>query len=246
MSYLGPTKIGQMFLGSVEIGKAYLGSDLVFQKGGTPPEPPTPGPGDLSNYVQDGLVMHLDGIEKGGVSGRWSSLVGSTYFTLTSHATSEAKAILMDGAGRLTATNPVTAAYNVGTVEVCAEYLGSSTGAIFFGQSNGLAMVWAGSGYAFAVRTSSNQWNITKASLFTASANSARFMLNGVAGGTKATNSFGSGNSNCYIGGRDKSSYYYANVRIHSIRLYSRQLSEAEMLQNQKVDNARFNLGLNI
>lgn len=42
MSYLGSTKIGQMFLGSVEIGKAYLGADLVFQKGGTPPTPPTP------------------------------------------------------------------------------------------------------------------------------------------------------------------------------------------------------------
>lgn len=245
MSYLGTTKIGKMFLGSTEIQKAYLGSVLVFSQG-SGPTPPQPGPGDLSNYVQNGLVMHLDGIDKGGVSGRWTSLVGSTYFTLTSHATSESNAILMDGAGRLTATNPVTAAYNVGTVEVCAEYLGSGSGVIFFGQSNGLAMIWAGSGYTFAVRTSSNQWNITKVSLFTASANNARFMLNGVAGGTKATNSFGSGNSSCYIGGRDKSNYYYANARIHSIRLYNRQLTAAEMLQNQQVDNARFNLGLNI
>lgn len=31
-----------MFLGDVEIAKAYLGSNLVFQKGGTPPTPPTP------------------------------------------------------------------------------------------------------------------------------------------------------------------------------------------------------------
>lgn len=42
MNYIGATKIGQMFLGPVEIDKAYLGADLVFQKGGTPPEPPTP------------------------------------------------------------------------------------------------------------------------------------------------------------------------------------------------------------
>lgn len=214
--------------------------------GGTPPEPPTPGPGDLSNYVQDGLVMHLDGINKGGVSGQWTSLVGSTYFTLTSHATSEAKAILMDGAGRLTATNPVNPAYNVGTIEVCADYLGSGTGIIYFDKTNGLAMIYAGAGYAFCVRTSSNQWNVTKASLFTASANNTRFMLNGVAGGTKATNSFGGNTAGTFIGGRSTSNYYYAKVRIYSIRIYNRQLSEAEMLQNQKVDDARFNLGLGL
>lgn len=31
-----------MFLGDVEIAKAFLGTDLVFQKGGVPPTPPTP------------------------------------------------------------------------------------------------------------------------------------------------------------------------------------------------------------
>ena len=42
MSYFGDIRIGRMPLGDVEITKAFLGDDLVFQKGGTPPEPPTP------------------------------------------------------------------------------------------------------------------------------------------------------------------------------------------------------------
>ena len=53
--------------------------------------------------------------------------------------------------------------------------------------------------------------------------------------------------SSTTIGGRAGSaSHYYANAKIYSIRIYSKKLTEAEMLNNQKVDNARFNLGLNI
>ena len=78
---------------------------------GPGPEPPT------YSYVTDGLVMHLDGINKGQTSGRWESLVGSTYYTLNSHSTSEANAVVMDGAGVLTGTNGVAIGGQTGTVD---------------------------------------------------------------------------------------------------------------------------------
>lgn len=245
MSKIGSISIGQMFLGSVEIAKAYLGSVLVFQKDG--PTPPTPDPGDISNYVQDGLVMHLDGIDKGQTSGRWTSLVGSTYYTFTTHSTSETNAVLMDGAGVITATSGTSVSGTAGTIEVCAQYLGTAGSAIVLNGSASarLCFIISANGYCFKNSGGSNQWNRTKSALFTCSANTTRCMLNGVVGGTKVTNNWSSYSDT--IGGRSSgTNRYYANIRIYSIRKYNRILTEAEMLQNQKVDNARFNLGLTI
>ena len=39
------------------------------------------GGGNISNYVQDGLVLLLDGIDKGNVSGAWTDLIGGKSFT---------------------------------------------------------------------------------------------------------------------------------------------------------------------
>lgn len=208
-------------------------------------EPPTPG--DLSNYVQDGLVLHLDGINKGGTSGRWSSLVGSEYYTLTSHSTSETNAILMDGSGEITSTNTVSVDSASGTVEVCAQYLGTGSSVIIYGLDGKLCFCIGSTGYAFGNGSTNNLWQVTKQELFTCSMNSSRCVLNGSVTGTKGNVSWNSTlNYNC-IGGRAAyANHYYSNVRIYSIRKYNRILTEAEMKQNQQVDNARFNLGLNI
>lgn len=244
MSYLGSTKIGKMYLGSTEIGKAYLGGILVFQSGGSP----TPvGPGGISDYVQSGLVMHMDGIEKGNTAGRWSSYVGSSYATLTSHATIESNAVLMDGAGYLTVSNAVAVGYSAGTIEVCCENFGTASTAIYYGTSGRISFIYSGAGYVFGVTSSNNQWSVEKIAKITASANSDRLMLNGVVCGTLTSNSFGDA-STTSIGGRGGTagSRLYADARIYSIRIYNRKLTEEEMLQNQKVDNVRFRLGLDI
>ena len=247
MSYIGNTKIGKMYLGNTEIAKAYLGNDLVFQKTGGG-EPPTPvDPGDISNYVQDGLVFHLDGINKGGTSGRWSSLVGTAYATLTSSVTSNDNNIQMNGNGTLTVTNGVSTLFASGTIEVCCEIPSSSSSMIiYYGLSNHLAFIVYGQSFFFGMGTSNNKWQVVPATKFTASANSVRFMQNGVAGGTLGSGSWTAGSTRL-IGGRTSgSNRYYLNGKIYSIRIYNRQLTESEMLKNQKVDNARFNLGLNI
>lgn len=243
MIKLGNNSIGKIYLGSNPIGKAYLGSNLVFNKG----ESPMPDAGDISNYVQDGLVLHLDGINKGATSGRWTSLVGNAYCVLTTHSTSESNSILMDGAGYLTVTNPVTTGYSSGTIEVCAVNGNTNTTAFYYGTSGRLSFMLSGAGYCFGVTSSNNQWSTDKVAKFTASANSSRLMVNGVVGGTLSSNNFADASATT-IGGRAGTggSRYYVDGRIHSIRIYNRQLTEAEMLQNQKVDDARFGLNLNI
>ena len=72
--YLGNTEIGQIYLGSTEIGEAYLGSTKVFEAGGGS------GGGELSDYVQDGLIFHLDGIERGNTAGHWIDRIGNVDF----------------------------------------------------------------------------------------------------------------------------------------------------------------------
>lgn len=202
--------------------------------------------GDIRNYIQDGLVMHLDGINKGETSGRWSSLVGNSYATLTSHSTSNDDNIQMDGSGCLTVTNAVTTSYSSGTIEVCCDVSSSGTSIIYWGLTSKMAfIISSGGGYSFGITSSNNQWNPTEmATKFTASANSTRFMLNGVSGGTLTNNNW-TGIDSTTIGGRGgNSSHYYATAKIYSIRIYNRKLTYEEMLHNQKVDNARFNLEL--
>ena len=241
MSYLGTDKIGKMFLGDTEIAKAYLGTDLVFAKGGGP-TPPAP-----SGYVTDGLVAHFDGIDKGNTSGRWESLVGSAYYTLNTHSTVETNAVVMDGAGVITGTNRVSIGGKAGTIEVCAENLAAPGSAIVLnGSASGqICFIIGAAGYGFCINGGSNQWNVTKVDLFTCSLNKDRCMLNGTVTGTIATNNWSSYSDT--IGGRASgSNRYYANIRIYSIRMYNRLLTEAEMLQNQREDNTRFNLAMTI
>ena len=240
MIKLGTNSIGSLYLGTTKIGKAYLGSNLVYDSNAS-------GGGDISDYVQNGLVMHLDGIDKGQTAGRWTSLVGSTYYTLNSYSTSESNAVLMSGTGVISGTNSVAVTYNAGTIEVCYERISGNI--VIYAGSNGLAFIFASAGITFGVASSKNQWNCASIpSLATASVNSSLLFVNGSNIGTSiSNNSWGSANAACPIGGRTAgTNRYYANVRIFSIRKYNRKLTQAEMLQNQKVDNTRFHLGLNI
>lgn len=221
---------------------ALLRRRMMMMAGASPgPEPPTPTP----EYITDGLVAHFDGINKGDESTKWKSLVGSHYYTLNANVTVEDNAIVTSGSGVITGTNRVSVGGKAGTIEVCGENLGGS-GILLNGSASGqICFMIMAAGYTFCVNGGSNQWNTTTQSLFTCSANNNLCVVNGVTGGTKATNNWSSYSDT--IGGRASgSNRYYSKVRIYSIRIYNRLLTEAEMINNQKVDNARFNLGLTI
>lgn len=235
-----------MFLGDVEIAKAFLGTDLVFQKGGVPP---TPDPGDISNYVQDGLVLHLDGKQKGNTEGRWENLAGEGYYTLNEHSTIEDDAIVLDGAGIISGTSIPAVTYSAGTIECVYETINDGSGVLIYAGTNGLCIVRSSTYIVFGATSSANQWSTATPASGTMSVNSDRLMANGevLASGTKGNKNWTYVSATCPIGGRSSgSNRYYTNMRFKSFRKYNRLLTEAEMLQNARVDNIRFNLGLNI
>ena len=206
----------------------------------------------LPSYVTDGLLLHLDGIDKGNTSGRWESLVGSAYYTLTTHSVVEDNAVVMDGAGAISGTGVDHITWNAGTIEVVMQKLTDSFSVIIYADFQGLGLVGGSTGVAFGVGTDlNNQWSLSESipqEPFTISLNIERAILNGVSCGVaRSKNNWGNSSAACPIGGRlSGTNKFYSNVRIFAIRKYNRLLTEAEMLQNQRVDNIRFNLGLNI
>lgn len=202
-------------------------------------------------YVADGLVLHLDGILKGHNSLKWRSLVGRTSFALNSSATAEQNAVSFDGSGGISPDNPVPADFSSSTIELCAQFLESQTYAHIYTSHNTpteLSLMKKNNGFNFKLQTGNNSWDFTNANSIVTSPFSLSIcvdggLLNGV-NESQAGNEGWSAQSD-YIAG-SPGFPYNAKIRIFSIRIYNRKLTKAEMLFNQQVDNARFNLGLNI
>lgn len=208
------------------------------------------GGGGGMGYVSNGLVMHLDGIDKGGVTGQWTSLVGAAYATFNEHSTLESNAVVMDGAGVIPVTDMPDVAYDAGTIEVVCQFLAyKADQAIISGRVGEICMMrlW-GDYFSCAIQGGTDAFIIftnggtLSANPCTVSVKKGAGYMNGVLSTATYNQAFTCNSYN--IGGRGAGSY--ANVRIFSIRIYDRLLSEAEILANQRVDNERFNLGLTI
>lgn len=207
-------------------------------------------------YVSDGLVFHLDGIYKGSNSSRWTSLVGDAYFTLNSSiSTVENNALVTDGANGLSGSNPLLIKAQDGTIELCGQVLTPVTnGFIFSSNYNSgqkpLSIVKCGNGFMYSyARFANNTYNFANidniiSSPFSVSMNGLTGLLNGVA--FTSTSENGYNNTPFIIGAKTEGGTLPTNTRIFSIRMYNRQLSQAEMLHNLAVDNKRFALGLNL
>lgn len=92
--------------------------------------------------------------------------------------------------------------------------------------------------------------NWTAETTGTYSVSTALAMQNGVSKGFTSDKNYQSRKAVASIiggSGRGASTYYDClNGKIHSLRIYNRQLTEEEILYNQAIDNTRFNLGLTI
>ena len=241
MSYIGTTEIGKMFLGDVEIDKAYLGSTLVFSG-------ETSGGGELSDYVQSGLVLHMDG--KTGKTGTssWESVVGNVVFT-NNGATFNADHIYFDGVDDcLTNTSFSGPTSGSGTIEVVydSELYGSSSTLIFASKTNnGLSFGINASKYIiFTIGSTTRVRPISTLSKASTSVSTARQLQNGVQMSTTSNSNWTGRDSTNHIGRRSSGNYFKG--KIYSIRIYSRQLSSDEVLKNLAVDNIRFELGLTL
>lgn len=241
MIKLGTTGMSKAYVGSAEVSKVYLGNELVYSNS------------TELTYVQDGLIVWFDGINKGNNNERWTDLVSGVYFTYNTHSTVESDGIVMDGEGTLQGGSGMGVSGTKGTIEACVVRANDAVGScMVFSSANKAnhSFITSGSGYCFkgtGTSSSPNQYQMTRVSKYTASFNADRGMLNGTVYTEKTYNDFNVSSTYARLGGRSVgSNYYYMAGKIHSLRIYTRKLSQEEMLHNQMVDDIRFNLGLNI
>ena len=213
---------------------------------------------DTSRYVQDGLVAHWDGIENAGAGAAhdpaattWKDLVGGREFTLN-NVTVNADRMTFTGAttsyGNLSA-NDTAATFglaNGGTLEIVYAasstanqvLLQSSTGSgIAFGIWNKVSLLFCNVAAPTASFTSGTATNIV--SVRYASAKSVNAFINGASATMGSSNGFDKPNTTTFIGKRTSDALPFSGS-IYCIRVYSRQLSDAEIEQNHALDAIRF------
>lgn len=201
-------------------------------------------------YIQDGLIFRLDGIDKGATDGTWVDLVSGTVFrVLDGSVTPMANGFYFN-------TGRMSGAWNYGsnanyTIEVC--YRGTIGEIPAFGvggsNSNYPAFVYHNGNIMYLQQQA--QYTIPSGVLrgnFTASCNTSIAKMN-----MTQLNRAGSdwwimspNTSTMYIGGGSGggASNWRVKGTICAIRIYNRKLSADEMDINQTIDNIRFELGL--
>lgn len=205
--------------------------------------------GELSNYVQDGLVLHMDG--KSGKTGStsWASVVGNIVFT-NNGATFNADHIAFDGVDDyLSNTSYSTPISGTGTIEVVLdnETFGEALSLVFMARTrSGIGFGITAAKYILysCGATARPRAVATLAKASFSISNDGKYQ-NGQALSTSGTDYWGGQVSGTnFIGKRNTGGYFKG--KIYSIRIYNRQLSAEEVLQNLSVDNIRFNLGLTL
>ena len=207
-------------------------------------------------YVSDALLMHLDGINKGNVEGEWQDLVGNNHF----HAKADTPMpISLDNGWEFNGVDTMmtcdksskvswspTFADGTRTMEIVVEFTGT--------EDKSCCFTMGSAGFAFG-RTS-NKYILgatgAKAAMVNGNGLAPRkcvftYVGNGVAyenGVLLSSASSDYWNADWTLGAASNGRYFKG--KIHAIRIHNRILSQEEILYNQRIDNKRFNLGLDI
>lgn len=204
------------------------------------------------NYVRDGLVLWLDGINKGENSGAWTDLIGGLVFTADG-AVSVEKGWETGSGKKLIYSSALGYGYDTCTIEMAFTRAGAMVTQIDALSSLGTNDITLSfdSQYVYISHQTANN---TRISCYVPSQSATgKYCLSAQLGKAVANgNTFalasraGVGNANyTAIGSRGNGNYYLTGI-VHSVRIYNRQLTESEMKYNQAIDNVRFALGLNL
>lgn len=206
-----------------------------------------------SSYVQDGLIGQYDGIENAGVGvhgspEQWKDLIGNNDLLLENITWGDDGAIY-NGSNSVAYLSSLPFLDSFQSVEICATMTGSDSW-MTFQFSNTSYMGYNGRGRLIVTTKGSgpnDYYNtaFTPTSAHTASAlPSMRLSVDGVIRSTKEFNNNGVSQNNKYqtlFGAR-----YYSRIsmvltgKIHSIRIYDKQLSQEELTKNYDIDMKRF------
>lgn len=252
----GTTKSGSLSISSDEVSRSVsLNASKAAEEGGD--EPPVV----EDDYISDGLVLNLDGSDRGGTSGHWVDKVEGYDFTLGSGATEQSNGVQFDAANEWGTCNDATLlsllpSYTEGTIEIVFTSLSgfSNTLRTLVKPSEagkiGAAIATQGTKFCYGVDSSSSELArtlvsaVSDPSLHIISANAARLVQNQTVSTAAVTtaNVLPNRLSALAVGGAAVagSSDTWAMAVIHSVRIYDRQLSESEMLHNQALDLAKY------
>lgn len=219
-----------------------------------------------ASYVSDGLIFHLDGIDRGGVDGKWIDLIGGKEFTLTG-VTIPTNNNCVQFSGTNTSygvyNGCVSGDFQNETIEICVEKSGTdrafalsqpkntATGkfgiSVIYAQDSGSGIYYVADGKYYAAKNISGVafHDYKTISMTHDGASCIDLSLAQKSDTTGYWTAQTSGKT--YVGIRNSSgsSRYPFKGKIYSIRIYNRKLSLGEMQHNQMVDNVRFGLGMN-
>lgn len=198
------------------------------------------------DYIRNGLVLWLDARDKGNSTGSWVDKIGGHIYQGVNNPTFGPDYVATSQSNDSYLINETFPVYSSdeATIEVAFSDYTDSTQLIFMPKT-------AAGGIAFGLYNSGIIWCsdhtnkiVMERNVKTASIRFNLAIVNGKSAHLDGGNVWSGGNNINYVGRRQSGNIYTG--KIHAIRIYNRQLSENEMLHNQKLDNKRFNLGLNI
>ena len=207
------------------------------------------GGGGLSDYVQDGLILHFDGIEKGTTPDAWTCVKSGKVFTNVGTVATNNSWICNEVGAHLEAQEILDLDYRdrATTLELVIQINKSTGSNRLFSLLNSYFCV---GGYNNLLIYGCNNKLVDKKSiprvygLMTIAFKALEVVYNkDVLVNTQKDrwSSFISGTKSI-IGNPTEN----ADIEVYAVRFYDRELTTEEILANQKVDNIRFHLGLNI
>ena len=223
----------RVFKGNTEILKIFKGINLEWEK-----VIPIP---SADAYVQDGLVFQLDGIDKGNVEGAWVDRKAGRQFTLNNCIVNSDN-IQFNGTDSKAVYNQLLDFGTTTTVEVVFTREKVFGTIISSGDKIELMALQETSGYKYRYFSGNqvtgmvfpDQTTIHTLSIPT----SGRPILDQIAQAKTYKDFYAESSTNTYVGGGPS----YSKGKIYSIRIYNRNLTQAEMLKNQMIDIERFNI----
>lgn len=202
----------------------------------------------LNYYAQDDLVMQLDCTDAKVDSAVWESAIGSTAFSLVNLTQASDGGVIFPGDATKygISSSGTEHAYKDCTIEYVIKPVSSSAnGIVYFEKTQTSVCAGLYNGYLLGINNGTTYQLPSDKSgkIFTFSSTNNTGYLNGVKIATTGTASFTvAAQTGITLGKRMDSDYYPFNGTLYQIRIYSRQLTEAEILHNQALDISRYGI----
>lgn len=224
----------KIFKGSTEIIKVYQGLQLLWEKQGGP---------SIGDYIQDGLVFQLDGIDKGNVEGVWKDLINGREFTLN-NCILNSNNVEFNGTDSYCMSSD-TISYETYTLEIT--FIRDKISGVVIDGGNDFQMIFlkTTSGYErryISGRKAMLQTRLDKVNILsipTTGRPISSLMASPISPKTMYSTNTTDGT---YIGCLGAAQNPFFKGKIYSIRVYNRNLTSEEMIHNQLLDIERFNL----